>query len=200
VDEEINRLIEHLRSIEDQIERKFEQRRAALQYRIENKKIVFAKDVLEQQRRFRVGLIAYLRSSSLSQLVCMPVVYGLIAPLALLDIGVWFYQRVCFPLWELPRVERADYVAFDRHRLVYLNSLQKLNCLYCSYANGVIALVREVASQTEQYWCPIKHAVRMRKTHDRYRNFLEYGDAEGFQRKSEDYRRQLLETTGATGR
>jgi len=91
----------------------------------------------------------------------------------------------------LPRIERQGYIAFDRRQLAYLNALQKLNCLYCGYANGLLAMAREIAGQTEQYWCPIKHAARMRGVHERYRSFLEYGDAEGFRHKSADYRRQL---------
>jgi hypothetical protein len=37
-------------------------------------------------------------------------------------------------------------------------AIEKINCAYCSYANGAIASVREMASRTEIYWCPIKHA------------------------------------------
>lgn len=193
MDEEIGRLITQLRRLEDQIERKFEQRRKAFEYSIENRKIIFTENVLAQQRRFRTGLIAYIRSTSLTQIACAPFVYGLVVPLMLLDIGIFFYQRVCFTFWGLPRNTRSEYVIFDRRHLAYLNGIQKLNCMYCGYANGVLALAREVASQTEQYWCPIKHAARMRGTHDRYRNFLEYGDAEGFHLKSNTYRQQLQE-------
>jgi hypothetical protein len=50
-------------------------------------------------------------------------------------------------------------------------------CVYCGYANGVIAYARKIASRTEQYWCPIKHALRIRDPHVRYAQFLEYGDA-----------------------
>ena len=48
----------------------------------------------------------------------------------------------------------------DRHTLQYLNAIEKANCTFCTYANGVIAYVREVAARTEQFWCPIKHAQR----------------------------------------
>ena len=72
--------------------------------------------------------------------------------------------------------------SIDRHRLAYLNGLEKLNCLYCSYANGVIAYVRDIAARTEQYWCPIRHARRVRHPHERYESFAAYGDAAGFRR------------------
>lgn len=75
------------------------------------------------------------------------------------------YQAVCFPAYGLVKVRRIDYLVFDRRHLAYLNALEKLNCAYCSYANGIIAFVREVAGLTEKHWCPIKHARRVLAAH-----------------------------------
>jgi hypothetical protein len=88
-------------------------------------------------------------------------------------------------------VKRADYFAFDRGHLAYLNALEKLNCAYCSYANCLIAYVREIAARTEQYWCPIKHARRVTGSHARYMQFDDYGDAEGYQKRAEELRALL---------
>lgn len=89
---------------------------------------------------------------------------------------------------RIGRVRRADDIVFDRHCLGYLNEIQKLNCLYCGYGNGLIALVREVAGRTEQYWCPIKHARRIQGAPDRYARFLDYGDAAAFQARFQELR------------
>ena len=59
------------------------------------------------------------------------------------------------------QVKRSEYVIIDRNHLSYLNLIEAFNCVYCGYANGVIAYVREIASRTEQHWCPIKHALRI---------------------------------------
>jgi len=77
---------------------------------------------------------------------------------------------------------------FDHRHLAYLNLFEKLNCLYCSYANGVISFAREVAACTEQYWCPIKHAHKMLNVHSRYADFLDYGDAENYQQRMSEAR------------
>ena len=45
----------------------------------------------------------------------------------------------------------GGYLAFDRHRLTYLNFAEKLNCEYCAYANGILAYFTEIAARTEQY-------------------------------------------------
>ncbi len=34
---------------------------------------------------------------------------------------------------------RGAHFTFDRHRLGYLNLIEKLNCDYCAYANGLFA-------------------------------------------------------------
>jgi hypothetical protein len=53
----------------------------------------------------------------------------------------------------------------------------------------LIGYVREIASRTEQYWCPIKHARRVIGTHSRYALFEDYGDAEGYRKWLEQFER-----------
>ena len=62
------------------------------------------------------------------------------------------------------------------------HALEKLNCAYCAYANGLVGYVGEIAARTEAYWCPIKHARRMVMTHARYADFADFGDAEAYRR------------------
>jgi hypothetical protein len=71
----------------------------------------------------------------------------------------------------------------DRHRLGYLNAIEKLNCVYCGSANGVFAYVREIAGRTEQYWCPIRHAKRVRGPHGHYHAFVDFGDVDGYRKR-----------------
>jgi hypothetical protein len=105
------------------------------------------------------------------------------------------YQLVCFPVYGIPKVRRVDYFVFDRHHLAYLNAIEKLNCAYCSYANCLIAYVREIAARTEQYWCPIKHARRVIGAHARYATFDDYGNAEGYQKRAAELRDELAKET-----
>lgn len=143
--------------------------------------------------QLKTGIFEFLASTPFIFYLTAPLIYSLIIPFALLDLFVSVYQAICFRAWNIERVKRADYFVFDRHHLTYLNVVQKFNCTYCSYANGVIAYVSDVASRTEQFWCPIKHATRIRGVHERYRSFLDFGDANGFTGKSEEYRARLGE-------
>ena len=169
-----------------------------LPFEVKNGKAVFELDVRRRHRAFVKRIWRYLRDSSVMIVATAPVIYSLFIPISLLDLLVCIYQAVCFPLYHIPRVSRKEYVVIDRHRLAYLNYIEKLNCAYCGYANGVLAYAREVASRTEQYWCPIKHARRVKGCHSRQCVFCEYGDAEGFRHEFDNLRKQFkdLQQTG----
>jgi hypothetical protein len=143
-----------------------------------------------------VDLLSYVLSGSLPTLLTAPIVYSLLLPMALLDGWVTLFQRVCFPAWGIPRVRRRPYLVFDRQHLAYLNGLERLNCVFCGYANGVLAYVREVAARTEQYWCPIRHGRRVRDPHAHYSNFVAYGDADAYRRELPALRRALATLHG----
>jgi hypothetical protein len=187
--DEIGRLVAQLHAIEDEIERRLDEHRQEFGYSLRRRKAVFEAAVRAEHRRVRIGVLAFLRSAELRNILVAPVIYAMIVPLGLLDLGMCVYQHICFRAWGMSRVIRSQHIVLDRHRLGYLNAIQKLNCLYCGYANGVISFAREIIGRTEQYWCPIKHAIRVRQPHQRYRNFLEYGDAEGYRTKLDDFRR-----------
>ncbi|WP_205620664.1 hypothetical protein [Nisaea denitrificans] len=197
MENEIDDLVRRLVRLEDELERKLEAQRDQFRYRVEEGRAVFEESVNRQHKLLKTSLVTFLKRSPLASLIVAPAVYGLIIPIALLDLGVWIFQVVCFTAWGMERVKRSDHVIVDRHRLSYLNGIEKLNCWYCGYANGVIALAREVASRSEQYWCPIKHALRVRTRHPRYRNFVEYGDAEGFRAQLEKLRDKVRKNPDA---
>ena len=180
---QLDLLMEKLREIQAEIEVELARRREELRFHLENRRIVFEKEVLRLHREIKVGLARYVREANPLVVLTAPVIYSMIVPIVLLDISVMAYQAICFPAYGIPKVSRRDYLVFDRHHLAYLNALEKINCAYCSYANGAIAFMREVASRTEIYWCPIKHARRILGPHPHYHGFADFGDAEGYRAK-----------------
>jgi hypothetical protein len=176
-------LMEKLRSVESEIEAELTKRREELRFRIENRKIVFAHEVKRLHRTLKIRSSRYFIDANPLIVLSAPVIYSLIVPIALLDLWVMAYQAICFPAYKIPKVRRRDYLIFDRHHLAYLNTIEKINCAYCSYCNGAIAFIREVASRTEVYWCPIKHARRILGPHPHYQGFADFGDAEAFRAK-----------------
>ena len=143
----------------------------------------FEQGIIAEHRRLRMNVLTFLAQSPVMVVVTAPMIYSMIIPLFMLDMWASFYQAICFRAYQIPQVRRARYIVFDRRHLAYLNWIETLNCLFCGYGNGVIAYVREIASRTEQYWCPIKHASRISDPHRRYYAFLGYGDADGYRGK-----------------
>jgi hypothetical protein len=140
--------------------------------------------IISRHKKLRSRLVPYLFNLPLRVHLTSPFVYGMIVPLVFLDIFVIIFQTICFRAWDVSMVRRADYVVLDRRHLAYLNGIEKLNCVFCGYATGVISFTREVAGRTEQYWCPIKHANKLRDQHHHFRNFINHADADGWQEKS----------------
>jgi hypothetical protein len=166
--------------LEEQIKSEF--------YEMRQGKIWFSEEIKREHRRLKTSLVRYVLQSRIMAILTAPFIYAVIIPFVLLDLFVSVYQAVCFPVYGVPKARRRDYIALDRNRLRYLNALEGINCLYCSYGNGVLAYAVEVAGRTEQHWCPIRHARRVKNTHDRYEHFLPYGDAQAYRQELEKVR------------
>ncbi|PIS05272.1 MAG: hypothetical protein COT81_02000 [Candidatus Buchananbacteria bacterium CG10_big_fil_rev_8_21_14_0_10_42_9] len=119
-----------------------------------------------------------------THLLFAPIIYAMIIPLVFLDICFEIYHRVCFPIYGIPYVKRSQYIIIDRHKLRYLNILQKLNCAYCGYANGLLKYASVIAGETEKYWCGIMHKRGIPLPHQK--NFLPYGDKEAYERYAKE--------------
>jgi len=188
---------ERIEELEQEFETELAERRSALKYRLEGKRAVFEEDALKAHRALKKSVLQTLADARLRNLVAAPFIYAVIVPIALLDIFATIYQQICFRLWNIPRVDRREFVVIDRHRLRYLNWIQKFNCLYCEYSNGVLPYVVEIASRTEQYWCPIKHAIRPSNSHKRYYDFIDYGDGVDLEKKWQRQRKHLQRESDA---
>ena len=187
----LEQLTKRIRDLEEALEAELAEKRKELRYRLDRRRAVFEADVTARHRAARMRLSSFLARTRLMIVLTAPFIYVLIVPFVILDLFVMLYQAVCFPVYGIARVPRRDFIVIDRQQLGYLNGLQKLNCIYCGYANGVIGWVREVASRTEAYWCPIKHASRISEPHLRYPGFADFGDEAVFEERLEDMRAAL---------
>ncbi|PQA80583.1 hypothetical protein C5F52_24545 [Limnohabitans sp. TS-CS-82] len=189
----ISELLARIQQMEREIEQEMKRKRAELQADFEETRVRFEREVLEQQRRFKTGLFKYILSADLRTALTAPIIYAVFFPMVLLDLSVTIYQHICFRAYGIPRVKRSDYFVYDRAHLAYLNLIEKINCAYCSYGNGLMAYGREVVARTEQYWCPIKHARKIMAAHPYYTGFVDFGDAESYKQELERLRNQLAE-------
>jgi hypothetical protein len=189
------RFVERVRDAETDLAGALAARQRRWHSRAHRGRVWFDSELRAAHRRLRQSIPAYVLQGSVSSLLTAPVIYSLLLPLLLLDFWVTCYQSVCFPIYGIARVPRRRYFAIDRHKLAYLNGVETVNCTFCSYANGLIAYVREVAGRTEQYWCPIKHARAIPSPHRRYHEFFDYGDATGYRNQLPMLRRALTTDT-----
>lgn len=185
----IDEILTKIRQLEDELEDEYRQTRNEWG----RKKLELAEEFQRQQRRYKTGLFRFLLRSRLLVALTAPIIYAGWIPFLVMDVFVTFYQAICFPIYRIPKVRRLDYLVFDREDLPYLNIIEKFNCFFCSYGNGVAAYTREVAARTEQYWCPIKHARRLKAAHDRYPKFFDHGDAQAYQQGLNRLRKQYGE-------
>ncbi|MFA6279479.1 MAG: hypothetical protein WC612_01620 [Bdellovibrionales bacterium] len=183
MNDSVNEIVARIRQMEDKLEAEFEKNRARYEVRLRGRMAWFAEEVIARQRAFKIKWPQFLRAARLLNVLVAPVIYSLIVPLALIDVWTTLYQHLCFRVYGVPLVKRSSYVFWDRNHLAYLNGIEKMNCAYCGYGTGVLSYAREVAGRTEQFWCPIKHALRVRDPHQHYAKFLDFGDAEGYRAK-----------------
>ena len=191
MNEKIKIIVNKIHELEEELRTLLYEQQSQFSYKIAGKRVEFEKSIREAHKKLKTSWFYWFITVSPKHLLSGPFIYGLIFPLLTFDIAISLYQSICFRLYGISRVKRSDYYIFDHRHLAYLNLFEKINCLYCSYAAGVINYSREIASRTEQYWCPIKHAHKMVDVHHRYADFLDYGCADDFHNEMQKIRTEL---------
>lgn len=189
----ITTLVDKIARLEQELLEEIKEQQEEFQYRLEGSRVKFEKSVEDAHRQLKTAILPWLRASTLRSILSVPFIYSMVIPLAFLDLTITLYQHICFRLYRISRVDRSRYIVMDRHQLQYLNGIEKFNCVYCGYGNGVIAYAREVVARTEQYWCPIKHARKVLGSHRRYSKFVAFGDAENYKPELIRLRDELAE-------
>ena len=188
----VERIVANIRDAEEALVHDVHEQQQRWRYQVHRGRIRFDEEVRHAHRKLKQSIPAFLRDGSLRNLLTTPLIYSLALPLLLLDVWVTMYQWICFPVYGIGCVPRRRYFVMDRHRLGYLNAIEKANCAYCSYATGLFAYAREVAARTEHYWCPIKHSRPIPPPHGHYQLFFDYGDAAGYRHGLHSLRKTLL--------
>ena len=157
-------------------------------FEIKGKRVEFERSVKAAHKKLKRSFFRWLITDRPQNLITGPIIYTMIIPLIMLDLCVSFYQLACFPIYRITKVRRDDYIVFDRRHLSYLNFIEKFHCTYCEYGNGLMGYMGEILARTEQYFCPIKHAHKILGTHSHYNRFLDYGEADAYEAKLDEFR------------
>jgi len=187
----IKQLVDQIKLLEEDLSHELHRHEDEILFHLKGKKVEFEKSVKQAHSQLKTGVFPWLFGIKPLNLITAPIIYSMIIPLLISDLFVSLYQATCFSIYKIRKVKRSDYLIFDRHQLAYLNIFEKFHCLYCAYANGIIAYIREIIGRTEQYFCPIKHARKIRDNHPHYRSFIPYGEAQNYHDKLKEYRNSL---------
>lgn len=174
---ELEVLLNKMKALENELLDELQKQEKIFSYEIRKRKVYFEENAIIHDKEYIKTLYLYLKDAPIKHIISAPFIWFCLIPALLLDGFCSLYQWICFPIYGIPKVKRQDYIVFDREYLNYLNLIEKLNCAYCSYINGLFAYLQEIAGRTEQFWCPIRHARRIKNLHSRYYKFVNYGDA-----------------------
>jgi len=189
MNDKIRELIEEIDSMKLKLAEEIDKQESHISYEIKNGYVTFEKEVLAKQRENMKNLLSWFREVPLLHLFTAPLIYAMVIPAIMFDVLLFVYQQVAFRVFKFEFIKRSDYMHFDHHYLGYLNIIEKLNCLYCSYFNGLMQYASAIAGRTELFFCPIKHAKKVVSQHKFYEEFLSYGDEEEYQKKLKELRK-----------
>ena len=191
MNDRIQQILSQITALEDDLRSALNEQQSSMFFQIKGKRVEFEQSIKEAHSRLKTNFFRWLVTNRPQNLITGPIIYSMIIPLLVTDFFITFYQLTCFPIYGIKKVRRSDYIVFDRQQLNYLNFIEKFHCTYCAYGSGMVSYISEIIARTEQYFCPIKHARKILGTHARYASFLDYGDAENYEEKLEEYRQAL---------
>jgi len=189
----IKEMMVEMEDLRQKLKEEIGKQEKTIDYKIRNGRVRFEADVLLEQKENMKHLLAWFSEIPFIQLLTAPVIYAMLLPALLLDLMLFVYTRVVSRVFKITFVQRKDYIVFDRQYLGYLNIVEKLNCLYCSYFNGLMQYSAAVAGRTELYFCPIKHAKKIAYDHNYYDTFFTYGDGNEYPKRLEKLREEVQE-------
>lgn len=187
MDEKIKKIIEKIDSLNKSLKVEYAKLADKYGFSFRQGAIVFFKKAKERNKKFKIPTWKYVIPKDIRHVLSIPFIYMMIIPTVTLDLFATLYIWTAFPLYKIPRVKRSDHFVYDRKFLDYLNIVQKVNCLYCSYVNGLFSYVTEIGARTERYWCPVKAATQPKNYHNWYKDFADYGSPEDWNSKFNDH-------------
>ncbi len=109
-------------------------------------------------------------------IVSAPFIYGMLVPVLFLHFCLEIYHQVAFRLYGISLVNTREYFLCSVSKPRGKSIFTQFNCWYCSYFRNILNYSKEIAAQTELYWCPIKENSTI-SDHSEYHHFMEQTEA-----------------------
>ncbi len=183
----IRDILKKIESLNQDLKIEYDKMSEKYGFSLEEKRVIFLEEMRKRNRNMKLPTWRFpISAMNVRQIIAIPFILSMIFPVVILDLCITIYHGIAFRLYGIPRVKRSEYIIFDRRFLDYLNMIQKVQCLYCSYVNGLFAYSVEIAGRTERYWCPLKAAHKPKFSHGWYQDFADYGNPEEWKEKYQD--------------
>jgi hypothetical protein len=183
MDSKIKLLHQKIDELEIALQKEYAQLADKYGFSINQKRVEFLEKIRDRNRTFRIPAWKYAIPVNVRHVLSLPFIYMMIVPTVILDFFLTAYNWIALPLFRIPVVKRSEYIVYDRQFLDYLNWIQKIHCIYCTYVNGVFAYGVEIGGRTERYWCPIKAANKPQVHNNWYQDYADYGNPEEWHEK-----------------
>jgi hypothetical protein len=179
----IEKMMEEIEEMKQKLRTEIDKEEKKIRFEIKNGAVIFERDILSAQKAHMKALRTWFRETPFIQFLSAPIIYGMVIPAVILDIALFLYKIVVGKVFDIKFAERKAYIVFDRQYLGYLNIIEKFNCMYCSYFNGLMHYATAIAGRTELYFCPIRHAKKVAYEHPYYDKFFRYAEGESYQER-----------------
>jgi len=99
----LDEILEEIRALEVKVQAEMKRREEELKYRVSEGKVIFEQEMLELHERLKSSLFVYVLKAPLLTILSAPVIYAMVVPAVLMDLALWIYQAVCFPVYGIAR-------------------------------------------------------------------------------------------------
>jgi len=94
----ISELTDKISKLEKQLLNELDKKQEEFSYKIEGIKVRFEQEILSAHRKLKVGVLRWLFSSTVRNIISAPFIYSMIIPIAFFDLTITLYQHICFRL------------------------------------------------------------------------------------------------------
>jgi hypothetical protein len=143
-----------IRFFRRELEREIEKQNSGLRIGLEKGRELFEKELERLHKELKISWWKYIKNNGFWVMITSPIIYSGILFIVPVDILVLLCGYICFPAYKITPVARTGYFVFERAYLAYLNTIQMINCAYCSYGNGLMAYVSEILVRMKHLWNP----------------------------------------------
>jgi hypothetical protein len=143
----IKDILAKIESLNNDLREEYDRLSEKYGFYLNQKKVIFLDMFRKKNKEKKIPLYRYLIPRNMRHvryILSIPFIYGIGIAVLCFDICITIYQWCAFYLYRIPYVKRSEFIIYDRRFLDYLNILEKINCLYCSYVNGVFAYAVEI--------------------------------------------------------